>query len=321
MSVATVVLTDHAWPDVEVERGIIEGAGHRFVAPYALASEAQVDALVASEQPTAIMTCWAPVSAQAIASARPLRIVARLGVGLDNIAVEQATRRGIWVTNVPDYCVEEVSDHAVALTLAWFRGVTLLDRQVRAGVWHPAGAKLARLSTLTAGIVGYGRIGRRTAQKLAGLGMSVLALRPRTAVDTGGPAEVIDLDTLVERSNVIILHIPLTAETHHLFDARLLRRMRPGSLLVNASRGAVVDTSALLDALDRGPLAAAALDVVEGEPTPTQALFERDNVIVTPHVAFSSDVSIHELRRRASEEVVRVLTGKLPEQPCNAVNA
>src|SRR5207248_2525895 len=147
---ATVVLTDRAWPDVQIERTVLELAGHRLVAPYESASDVQVDGLVRSEQPAAVMTCWAPVSAEAIVAAAPLQIVARLGVGLDNIAVGVATERGIWVTNVPDYCVEEVSDHAVALMLSWFRGVTLLDREVRAGIWDPSGARVARLSTLTA---------------------------------------------------------------------------------------------------------------------------------------------------------------------------
>jgi D-3-phosphoglycerate dehydrogenase len=277
-----------------------------------------VDALVAAEQPEAIMTCWAPVSDAAIAAARPLKIVARTGVGLDNIGVAEATRRGIWVTNVPDYCVEEVSDHAVALALSWLRGVTVLDRQVRRGIWNPAGARLARVSTRTAGIIGYGRIGQRTAHKLAGLGMRVLALAPRTTSVPQSVAQLVDMDTLLAEADVIFLHVPLTPETEHLVDATFLARMRPGSLLVNASRGGLVDSEALLEALERGPLAAAALDVVEGEPNPPSALLAHDNVIITPHVGFSSDVSVTELRRRASEEVVRVLAGQAPLHACNS---
>src|SRR3954471_22187327 len=138
---AVVVQTDHAWPDVDIEREVLSRAGHTLVAPYATASDTDVETLVHAHQPSAIMTCWAPVSAQAVAASRELRVVARMGVGLDNIAVEQATARGAWVTNVPDYCVEEVSDHAVALTLAWFRGVTPLDREVRSGTWNPTAAR------------------------------------------------------------------------------------------------------------------------------------------------------------------------------------
>jgi D-3-phosphoglycerate dehydrogenase len=315
--VPSVVLTDHAWPDVEVERRIVESAGHRLFAPLATASQAQVDDLVAREQPAAILTCWAPVSERAIASAEPLRVVARMGVGLDNIGVDEATRRGVWVTNVPDYCVEEVSDHAVALALSMLRGVTALDREVRGGTWNPSGARLARVATLTAGIVGYGRIGQRTAHKLTGLGMRVLALRPRSTHPPAGPAQLVSLDEIVERSDVLILHVPLTPQTQHLVDAGLLARMKPGSILVNVSRGPVVDTNALLAALDQGPLGGAALDVVEGEPNPPRELLARANVIVTPHVAFSSTLSILELRQRATEEVVRVLAGQAPLHACN----
>jgi D-3-phosphoglycerate dehydrogenase / 2-oxoglutarate reductase len=318
---STVVLTDHAWPDATLELAILSAAGHRLVAQHATASAAQVEAVVAAEQPQAIMTCWAPVSDAAIASAASLRIVARMGVGLDNIGVAEATRRGIWVTNVPDYCVEEVSDHAVALALAWLRGVVVLDRQVRSGTWNPGGARLSRLCTRTAGIIGYGRIGHLTAHKLAGLGLRVLALPPRTSAPAPGAAELVDLDTLLKESDVLILHVPLTPETHHLVDAVFLARVRPGALLVNASRGGLVDSAALVEALDRGPLGAAALDVVESEPNPPKALVARDNVIITPHVGFSSDISVQELRRRASEEVVRVLSGQMPQFPCNDVRA
>ncbi|MBV9170618.1 MAG: C-terminal binding protein [Chloroflexi bacterium] len=315
---ATVVLTDHAWPDVSIERSILERAGHRLIAPYTTASSEQVEAAVSEAVPDAILTCWGPVSARAIASAGNVRVVARMGVGLDNIDVEQATRQGAWVTNVPDYCVEEVSDHAVALTLAWLRGVVLLDRQVRAGRWDPAGGRLARVSTRTVGILGYGRIGRRTAHKLGGLGMRVLALRPRTPGADPGAASLTSLEEMLPEADVVILHLPLSTETQHIVDAAFLQRMRAGSLLVNCSRGGLVDTVALLGALERGPIAGAALDVVEGEPDPPRELLQRENIILTPHVGFSSHTSVVELRTRATEEVVRVLSGETPRHPCNS---
>lgn len=263
------------------------------------------------------MTCWAPVTQRAIASATDLRIVARMGVGLDNIDVAEASRRGAWVTNVPDYCVEEVSDHAVALMLSWLRGVSRLDRAVRAGRWEPASVRLTRIATLTVGILGYGRIGRRTATKVAGLGARVLALQPRTPGVVPGAARLVDLDTLLAESDVLVLHLPLTNATHHYVDERFLARVRPDALLVNVSRGGLVDTTALLAALDHGRLAAAALDVLESEPHPPATLVGRDDVILTPHVAFSSTTSVIELRRRASEEVVRVLAGGEPLHGCN----
>lgn len=313
----TVLLTDYAWPDDSIERRIVEAAGFRLVSgPPAPAPAETIEALVREYRPAAILTCWAQVSAAAISAAPALKIVARLGVGLDNIAVETATSAGAWVTNVPDYCVEEVSDHAVAFALAWTRGIALFDREVRAGRWDPAGARLRRLSTLTCGIVGIGRIGCATARKLAAFGCPVLAHAPRTPADTAG-AQLVELDTLLAQSDIVVLHVPLNASTRHLIDRDSLMRMKPGALLINLSRGAVVNTEALIEALDNGRLAGAALDVLESEPEVPEALRTHPNVLFTPHVAFSSDASLAELRRRAAEEVVRVLRNEPPHHACN----
>ncbi|MEU1183184.1 C-terminal binding protein [Streptomyces sp. NPDC005820] len=313
----TVLLTDHAWPDDSVERSVIEGAGHTLVSgPAEPGSAETVEELVAEHRPDGILTCWAPVSATAVATSPGLRIVARLGVGLDNIAVNAATERGVWVTNVPDYCVEEVSDHAVGMVLAWTRGLAVFDREVRAGRWNPAGARLRRLSTLTCGVVGYGRIGRATARKLGAFGCRVLAHDPFPP--KGAPeVELVSLQELVRRSDVVILHVPLTPATHHLIGAEQLAAMKPGGLLVNVSRGGLVDTGAVTKALDGGRLDGAAFDVLESEPHVPAELLDQPGVLLTPHVAFSSDASVTELRRRAAEEVVRVLAGEAPAHPCN----
>ena len=310
---ATVLQTDFAWPDVTVERAVIEAAGHRLVTgPSVPASMADIERLVEEHRPEAIMTCWAEVSARAIAIPDRLTIVQRLGVGLDNIAVAAATARGAWVANVPDYCVSEVSDHAIALLLDWARGVTCLDRSVKDGCWDPAGAKLRRISDLRIGIIGYGRIGQATAAKLRAFGCVVSFSRRRA--DAPGN---IPLNDLVGDSDVIIIHAPLTPKTHHLVDADLLTRFKPGAFLINVSRGAIVENQALLVALQSGRLSGAGLDVIEGEPEPPRDLVTRPDVIVTPHVAFSSQASLDELRRRAAEEVVRVLAGEMPLNPCN----
>ena len=268
----TILLTDRAWPDDTVERAVLEAAGFALVSgPSGAASAPLIESLAADHQPDAILTCWAPVSAAAIAASPSLRVVARMGVGLDNIDVDSATASGVLVTNVPDYCVEEVSDHAVALVLAWTRGIAQADRQVRAGRWDPAGARLRRLSTLTCGVVGFGRIGRSTARKVLALGARVLASDPSPAADSGGVAFVA-LEELLARSDVVILHAPLNEATHHLLGARELSLMPPGSLLVNVSRGGLVDTAALADALACGHLSGAGLDVLEGEPGRTKGL-------------------------------------------------
>ncbi|QJT06389.1 C-terminal binding protein [Streptomyces asoensis] len=313
----TVLLTDYAWPDDSVERSVIEEAGHTLVTgPADPAPTEEIEELVAEHRPAGILTCWAPVSATAIGSSPDLRIVARLGVGLDNIAVDTATERGVWVTNVPDYCVEEVSDHAVAMVLAWTRGLAVADREVRAGRWNPAGARLRRLSALTCGVVGYGRIGRATARKLGAFGCRVLAHDPYPPRDAQ-EVEMVGLEELLRRSNVVILHVPLTPATHHLIDAGKLASMRPGGLLVNVSRGGLVDTDAVVKALATGHLDGAAFDVLESEPHVPTGLLQQPGALLTPHIAFSSDASVTELRRRAAEEVVRILADEPPAHACN----
>jgi D-3-phosphoglycerate dehydrogenase len=318
MSSRTVVLlTDYAWPDLTIESEMLREAGFELLAGPAKASSAEVIArLCAEHQPAAIMTNWAPVSAEAIAASPPLRLVARLGVGLDNIAVDEATRRGIWVTNVPDYCLEEVSDHAVAMLLAWARGIVHFDREVKAGRWDPAGARLRRVRDLTCGIVGLGRTGRRTAEKLRGLGVRLLGHSRRLGDAVGGEVELTSLEDLLGRCDAVILHLPLNASTRHLLDRTRLALMKPGAFLINVSRGAVIDTPALIDALEGGRLSGAALDVLEDEPRVPSGLM-RSNVILTPHVAFSSDASVRDLRRKATTEVVRVLRGERPLQARN----
>lgn len=313
----TVLLTDYAWPDDSIEREVVEAAGMRLVAgPAAPSAAKHIEELVAAHQPAGIMTCWAEVSAAAIAASKPLRIVARLGVGLDNIAVPAATARGVWVTNVPDYCVDEVSDHAIGFALAWTRGLVHFDREVRAGRWAPASAKLRRLAALTCGIVGFGRIGRATARKLTAFGCRLLAHDPNLSGEVAG-VPCVDLRTLLSQSDIVIVHAPLLAATHHLINRASLALMPKGGLLINVSRGGVVDTDAVIEALQSGQLSAAALDVLESEPNVPSALLAQPGAMLTPHVAFSSDASLAELRRRAAEEVVRVLQGRPPEEPRN----
>lgn len=328
-NLGTVVLTDHPWPDVAVERELIESAGYRLIAgPVTAGSAEQIEALIAQHDPLAIMTCWAPVSARAIASPRALRIVARMGVGLDNIDVPAVTARGAWVTNVPDYCVEEVSDHVVAFLLSAWRGVTTLDRQAKRGIWRPAAAPtLRRAADRCVGIIGYGHIGKRTAHKLSeGFGCRVLVHSPSLSAlhpDSTQLATRIftaSLDTLQREADAIVLHLPLKPDTRHLIDVEFLRACAARQpWLINVSRGGLVDTTALLEALDGQWLSGAALDVVESEPTPPAALLQREDVIITPHIAYSSDASLLELRQRVSQEVLRVLRNEQPLHPCNIV--
>jgi D-3-phosphoglycerate dehydrogenase / 2-oxoglutarate reductase len=315
----TVLLTDRAWPDDAVERGVLEAAGLRLVTGPADPAPAEtIEALMAQHQPDAVLTCWAEVSARAIEASTALRLVARMGVGLDNIAVSAATARGVLVTNVPDYCVEEVSDHAVGLVLAWTRGIPIADREARSGQWNPAGARLRRLAALSCGVIGFGRIGRATARKLAAFTANVVASDPHPPADTGG-VPIVALDELLSSSDIVIVHAPLSDATHHLIGDRELALMPPGALLVNVSRGGLVDAAAVERSLQSGHLGGAGLDVLEREPHIPFGLAAHPTVTITPHIAFSSDVSLVELRRSAAEEVVRVLRGEVPRYPCNRV--
>jgi D-3-phosphoglycerate dehydrogenase len=310
-----ILITDYAWPDLDIEKNILEAAGYAVVAGPADAAPAEtIEQLMVEHQPEAVLFNWAPVTEKAITSVPNLKLAARLGVGIDNLAVDTCTERGIWVTNVPDYCVEEVSDHAVAMLLAWARGLLPFNSQVTEGTWNPAGANLLRVSDLTVGILGYGRIGQRTASKLRPFGCELLAVDRSPDEDD---IEFCDLETMASRSDVLIVHTPLTEQTQHLINQNILERIKPGALLINVSRGGVVDTNAVIKALESGRLSSVALDVLEDEPNVPDELLQHPNTLITPHIAFSSTASIVELRTRASEEVVRVLQGGRPEQARN----
>ena len=324
-----VVVTDHPWPDVEIERSVLAGAGLELRAgPGRAGTAAEIETLVARHDPVAIMTCWAEVSARAIALPSELLVVARMGVGLDNIAVAAATARGAWVINVPDYCVQEVSDHAIALMLAHWRDVVVTDRASKQGVWNPTAAVARRVRDRTVGIIGYGRIGSTTARKMArGFGCRVLVNSPGLLREHGAGHElapgiiVAALAQLQEEADAIVLHLPLVDSTRRLVDKKFLAACRRKPLLVNVSRGGLVDNDALVHALEHGLLSGAALDVIEGEPAPPLSVIGRADVIATPHIGFLSDASVAEVRRRSCEDVVRAVSGEKPRNPCNAPHA
>lgn len=312
-----ILLTDHPWHDLSIESEIFDRAGFEFVhGPGAAGSAAEIEALVGEANPVAIMTCWAPVSAKSIALPRSLAVVARMGVGLDNIDVAAATARGAWVTNVPAYCVQEVAVHALALTLAAERHVVALARDVRNRGWHAPELAPRRVSELVVGIIGYGRIGRETARYVAGLGCEVLAFSP-SYVEEDRLARPATIPQIQAQCDIIILHAPLSANTELMIDRDFLERCRKCPLIVNVSRGGLIDNEALIAALDQELIRGAALDVIEGEPSPPAALLQRDDVIVTPHIAYLSASSMKELRRTACEDVVRVLRGDTPVNGCN----
>lgn len=315
-----VVVTDHVFPDLDVESEILAAAGHELRFTGNVGSPADVGALAADAD--AILNCYAPMPAEVIGSLTRCRVIARYGIGLDTIDVPAVSARGILVTNVPDYCIDEVSDHALALILALARGVVRLDRGVRAGRWDPMQARpLHRLRGRRLGLVGFGRIARRLAEKARAIGLEVSATDPYVpdeAIRMGG-AEPLDLRSLLSSSDVLSVHAPLTPENRHLIGSEELALMRDGTFLVNTSRGPLVDVAAVREALEAGRLGGVALDVLEQEPPdPDDPLLRRDDVVVTPHAAFYSEESMAEQRRKAAEQVVMALRGETPTYAVNA---
>ncbi|HEX5936189.1 MAG TPA: C-terminal binding protein [Actinomycetota bacterium] len=317
---ALVAVTDHVFPDLEQERTLLSAAGHelRFGSNASTVEEVRR----AVEGADAVLNCYAPMPADVIRGLEGCVVIARYGIGIDTIDLDVATERGIVVTNVPDYCIDEVSDHALALILSLVRGVTRLDRRVRAGSWAPNDARpLHRIRGRTLGLVGFGRIARGLAAKAAGLGYRVVTTDPFVPDDAirGAGAEPRSQDELLAEADVISIHAPLTPESMHLIGEPQLARMKPGAILVNTSRGPLVDLDALRHALAAGRLGGAGLDVLESEPPAADdPLLRRDDVIVTPHAAFYSEESLAELQRKAVEQVIEALAGRVPPYAVNA---
>lgn len=316
-----VLVTDHPASTTDIEVAMLAEIGAELrVAP----TGAEVELREMVVEADAIMTCFKQVGPEVVRAGRKLRVIGRYGVGVDNIAVDVATELGIPVTNVIDYCTDEVAEHAIALMLALTRGVVAYDASVRAGSWDMAGVMpLHRLAGTTIGIVGFGHIGRAVAARARGLGMSVIVTSRSANPDDVAPfeADLVDLDDLLRRSDVISMHVPLTTETHHLMDARRIGLMRPSAILINCARGAVVDLDALVDALAGGRIAGAGLDVFQPERLPLDhPLVGLRNTVLTPHVGFYSEESIAELQRQATRNVIDILSGRTSTHIVNAVD-
>jgi D-3-phosphoglycerate dehydrogenase len=314
----TVVITDHPWPTVEIERGALSSVGARVVDADGVPDEMLLELVVDAD---GIITCFRKVSAAIIDAAPGLRVVARSGIGVDNIDVPAATRRGIPVTNVPAYCEAEVAEHVIALIFAVRRQIVDYDRGVRAGDWSlKRGAPLHRLEGQTLGVVGHGQLGAAVAHKAQGVGFSVIAYSPSAQPGTCTPSGIafVTLPQLAERSHVVTLHAPLTDGTAGLIDADFLRKMRRDAVLINTSRGAIVDQGALADALERGTIAGAGLDVFTPERLRDgDRLLAAPNTVMTPHVAYYSEESLALLARLTAESVADVLAGRPPRSIVN----
>jgi D-3-phosphoglycerate dehydrogenase len=314
----TVVVTDHPFRSLAVERSILEPTGYRLDERQCGTAD---EVACACANAVGVLNTYAPMPAEVIARLERCRAIARYGVGVDTIDVDAATARGILVTNVPDYCVEEVALHTIALLLAAHRRVARGDRLVRGGAWGAtAPGPVRRLEGQLLGLVGCGRIPRSVAGKARALGLRVAAHDPFVAGDEwpDGVGRYPELSDLAADADFLSLHAPLTDETRHLVDEELLRRMPGHAVLVNTARGPLVDTEALDRALAEGWIGGAALDVLEVEPpSPDLSLLRHDGVVFTAHQAFYSEEALGDLQRKAAENLRDALAGR---RPPNLVN-
>ncbi|MBW4436497.1 MAG: C-terminal binding protein [Pleurocapsa minor GSE-CHR-MK-17-07R] len=316
MSDFKVLVTDFAWDTLDIEARVLEPIGAELIV-----SETGDEAELLRLAPFAhaILTNWKRVSPAVLDAAPLCRTVARYGVGVDNIAVDHATALGILVSNVPDYCVDEVAEHAMALLLACARSLPTFDRDIRAGKWDlAAGRPLFRVRGKTLVVVGAGNIGRVMIERARAFGLQVIAVQRQLEGEIDGVVYTRDLHAALGRADFVSLHVPLNEGTKGLVDEHFLRAMRPGAFLINTARGAVVNERVLAHALREGWIRGAALDVLSSEPPPADhPLLGLPNCLITPHAAFNSVEAVEDLQARAAGHVRDVLTGKIPPHVVN----
>ncbi len=310
-----VVITDCDHPSVEIEKEVFSEIDLEFVLAYCNTEDEVIEA---AQDADGIINQYAPITRRVIESLKKCKVIARYGVGVDNIDVEAATEHKIIVANVPDYCVDEVSTHTIALILACARGITLLDRKIRDKKWDFTLAKpLFRTKGKTLGLFGLGRIARAVAQKASGFSFKIIAYDPYVSkIDKG--IELVEFSKLLSDSDFVSIHAPLTDETRHSFGENELRNMKKTAYLINTSRGPIVDEEALYKVLEKRRIAGAALDVMEEEPPDWEIpLLTLDNLIITPHISFYSEESYAELKTKTAKAVLSVLKGELPQAIIN----
>ena len=307
-----VVVTDQVFPSVDVERELLAAAD----ADLAVATGDREEVLAAAADADALLNTYFPVDADAMKRLERCRIIARYGIGVDNIDLDAAREHDIVVTNVPDYCVEEVAAHAVAMILALLRRLPDGEAELRGGGWGIDELRpIKRLSDTTIGVVGLGRIGRRVAELLRPFGVRLLGQDPYVSELDG--VKVVDLDELLATSDVVTLHCPLLPQTRGLINAERLATMPSQSVLVNTSRGPLVVLDDLLDALRGRRIRAAGLDVFETEPVDPARLEGVPGLLATPHMAFYSDAALAESQNKAATQIIKVLRGEQPDYQVN----
>jgi len=303
------------YANLSFEKELLQGTGVEL-APSVVNSADEIQRT--TKDADAILTAVVPVDANLVANLQKCRVIVRLGVGYEMVDVESCRKKGIQVCNVPDYGTEEVANHAIALLFSVHRRILSYDRNVRNRQWgHVLPWPIHRLSTLRVGVVGLGRIGSSFARSIKGFVRDVVGFDPFLAADQLQASNVqkMSLESLFETSDIISLHLPLSEKTHHLVSAETIALMERRPIIINVSRGGLVDGAALTHALEMGELSGAGIDVFEDEPNVPEELRRLDNIVLTPHVAWYSEEAELQLRRSSIEEVLRVLAGQSPRNP------
>lgn len=313
MTSRKVLSLGHRFSSLDIEREVLKGISE--VLDGNLLNEPQLESAL-SEVQAVLLGTRAELKAPVIKKMKNCGLIVRYGVGLDNVDVNQAVEQKILVANVPDYCVDEVSDHTLAMIMAINRRLLVSNKEVLSGGWGTEVMKgVERLATQTIGLIGFGRIGQAVARKALPLVKKVLAFDPEveSAVMKRIGAESSNFLKVVRSSDYISIHSPLMPETRNLFNQNIFSEMKPTAWIINTARGEILDEEALLDSLRQGAIGGAALDVLSSEPPdPNSPLLKLDNVLVTPHVGFYSKNALEDLQRNAAEQVLMFLSGKKP---------
>lgn len=319
MSKYRIYVTDGRHASYHIEQEMLRAIGGELKI-CCCATDADIAAQCADAD--AILLDMAPMTARAVMALKKCKVISRYGVGYDNVDVAACTKQGIQVANVPDYCEEDVSDHALALLFACLRDVPRRDRLIRQGQWNIQRVSF-RLRGKVLGVLGFGRIARALVRKCAGFQFSeILVYDPYVSEETcvALGARKAALEDVLRGADVISLHMPVTLETEHMIDSRALELMRPTAILINTSRGRLVDDAALVQALKCQQILCAGLDTHNCEPLPADSPYlQLDNVVLTDHTAYHTEEAVEELKRKCAQNVVNVLTGSSPDYPVNRI--
>jgi D-3-phosphoglycerate dehydrogenase / 2-oxoglutarate reductase len=310
-----VVITDCDHGSIEIEKEVLDRIGAKITLAQVKSEE---DLVRVCGRADGILNQYAPLTRAVMEHLPKCKVMAKYGVGVDTVDLRAATDFGIIVTNVPDYCLDEVADHTISLMLTLARKIVFFNQKVKSNEWDfRQGSPMHRIRNKTLGLIGCGRIGREVARKMSAFGVRVIAYDPYTA-DSGGAIAFVDLDTVLRESDFISIHCSLNESTRHLLGGREFKKMQRKPFVINVARGPIIEEKELIQALNEGQISGAGLDVLEREPPDLHnPLLKMENVILSPHVAFYSEESIHELKRRAAEGVSAVLIGKWPKVVVN----